>query len=154
VASSLQNSTLKGTELLRTPLDGCDGEFILETAGRKEYPLLIMAIPEPQEVLKLATDIVSAKEHLASLQSRWDALFSGNSDFPKGGRKPDPDGISSRVLAAIEGNPDEHFGASDLERKLGIDRKKVERALNNLFVAKKITRHSRGNYEAMVISGD
>ena len=110
-----------------------------------------MEPPDPQEVLKLAADIVSAKEHLNSLQSRWDALFMGQ---PIAGRKARTSGIATRVLAVIEESPDEHFDASLLQKKLGIGRKPIERALNNLFVAEKIARHSRGNYEAIQKEGE
>jgi hypothetical protein len=122
-----------------------------------------MSVPNPQEVLKLAADMVEAQNVLTSLQIKWASLFNGSSppapieirpSERKGGRKPDPDGTTSRVLKAIEDSPNEHFDSELLHRKLGIERKKIERALYNLYTAEKIEKHSRGNYEAKTQPGE
>jgi hypothetical protein len=113
-----------------------------------------MPSPNPEEVLKLAADMVAVKNTLASLQERWDALFANKSTPQKGGRKANPDGNQLRVLAVIEDNPDVPFDAALLQKELKMERRPIERALNNLFVAKKIIRHSRGHYIAKGKDGE
>jgi hypothetical protein len=119
-----------------------------------------MSSPNPEEVLKLAKEIVDTKAALASLQSKWDGYFGSSpvasgshgaaSAAPrKGGRKPDADSVTGRVLAFINSDPLAHFDAADIQRGVGIDKKQAERTLFKLYAAKKIGKFSRGNYEAI-----
>ncbi len=107
-----------------------------------------MATPDPIEVRTLIDEIVAARENLAALESRWSALFAGKSESPRLGRKPDPNGATSRILAFLEDNPDQEYNAPSLQTRLGFERDKIESSLYNLFVAEKIARVGRGQYKA------
>ena len=112
---------------------------------------LLMTIPDTKYVLELANEIESVKARLALLQSKWTDLFSSAGQVPepnRGGRKADPDGPASKVVAALETNPLRVWNANDLAQHLGLTRKQVEKALFNLCDAGKIKRVDRGTYAA------
>jgi hypothetical protein len=115
--------------------------------------------PDPKYVLQLAQELETAKTQVAELQAKWDALFTSATPAEggsKGGRRRAPEGIASRALALINSAPDEHFDANMVARRLECTRKQAEKALNNLYAASKISRFSRGCYEAKTspVSGD
>src|SRR5579871_1475417 len=103
-----------------------------------------MKTPDPIEVRNLIDEIVAAKEALAALEARWHALFSPQIEPQRGGRKPDPNGVTSRLLAYLEENRHMAFDPSTLSRNIDADKDKVDSALYNLFAAGKIVRPARG----------
>ena len=120
-----------------------------------------MSTPNPEDVLHLAKQIVDTKAALATLQAKWESYFASSpspngvsiqtpAEPRKGGRKPDAGSVTGRVLAFINSDPQAHFDAADVQRRLGIDKKQAERTLFKLYATKKIAKHSRGNYEAIV----
>ena len=116
-----------------------------------------MVVPDPKYVLELVQAIVSAKESLANLQTKWDALFAAHpvetAASNKGGRKPDPDGYSTKALAAIESLPNETWNVDRVARYTGLTRKQVEKCLYNLCSSDKIRRVGRGQYAAITFPG-
>jgi hypothetical protein len=125
--------------------------------------------PNPREVRKLADEILQLEERLESARKKWDDLFNGNgiiipaleltesdASVPKKvrGRPQRDNSVSSRVLALLNSDPLTHWDAWGASRRLGVEKTAVESALYNLFVAKKIARHSRGNYEALQESAE
>jgi hypothetical protein len=111
-----------------------------------------MTSPNPQDVLKLAADMVAAQKHLDTLKAQWDSLFAGSglsvSAEVKPGRRAHPEGISSRIFVLMESEPNSVFDTALLQERLGISREQVEPALYNLFAAGKVKRVSRGKYQA------
>jgi hypothetical protein len=110
-----------------------------------------MAVPDTQYVLSLAQQIENAKTNLRQLEEKWTSLFAGvpspaEAPLKKGGRKPDPDGNSAKVIAAINSAPNETWSADRVQRKTGLARKQVEKCLYNLCAANKIRRAGRGLY--------
>jgi hypothetical protein len=111
------------------------------------YSIPTMTTPDPIEVRTLIDEIVDAKETLALLEARWAALFSPKAEPQKGGRKPDPNGVTSRVLAYLEENRHAAYDPPTLSRNIEADKDKVDSALYNLFTAGKIVRPVRGHYQ-------
>jgi hypothetical protein len=120
-----------------------------------------MSSPNPEEVLQLAKQIVDVKATLAALQSKWDGYFASSpvaangvaipvsAEPRRGGRKPDADSVTGRVVAFINSDPLAHYDAGDISRGLGIEKKQAELILFKLYANKRIGKHSRGNYEAI-----
>jgi hypothetical protein len=108
-----------------------------------------MKTPDPSEVRKLIDDIEDAESALAVLKARWDSLFVIVPSITPPGRKADPTGIASRVLAVLNERPEEVFDSAELASELGVERKSIEGAFYNLFQAKKIEKARRGNYRAV-----
>jgi hypothetical protein len=120
-----------------------------------------MAIPDPQVVLKIANEIVTAREHLAALQAQWDLLFThvGVVTLPDGipdtvppprTRRSSADSLTSRLIAFLDANPLCHYEADEIARHLGEAQDKVQRTINKLVFKKKIGRYSRGMYESII----
>lgn len=106
--------------------------------------------PNPREVATLANEIMQTEDRLASLRQQWESLFSVPQAEPKPiGRPPRENSAASQVLAIINGDPTLHWDAEQLAHHLKLERETVAAALYNLHAAKKIARHSRGNYEAI-----
>ena len=121
-----------------------------------------MSSPDPQVILKLAADIVAAKEHLGRLQVQWDSFFSPNAigiratleSFPQ---KPAPqktvargDSLSGRIIALLDKEPMIHYEAHEIAQELGEPQDKVQRTINKLVFKKRIGRYSRGLYESII----
>jgi response regulator of citrate/malate metabolism len=109
-----------------------------------------MASPDPQHVLSLAAEMVSAREHLASLQAQWDSLFTISSpEVKRAGKRPtDAEALTTRIVEFLDAEPQYHYSVSDLVNHFGVEKVQMERALNRLYATKKIARHSRGQYES------
>jgi hypothetical protein len=117
-----------------------------------------MASPDPQIVLKLAADMVAAKEHLEALQAKWDSLFATGAAPPAsapvprvpGRRPPNSKSLTGRIISLLDEDPTVHYEASEIARALGEPQDKVQRTINKLVFHKKIGRYSRGMYESII----
>lgn len=96
--------------------------------------------------------------NLAKLQARWDTFFPPSTPPPtapvpprKGGRQPDPNSDTSRILAKLNLNPQMSFDAAELHESMSIEKKKIERTLFKLYAAKKIAKAGRGRYKAKTV---
>jgi len=119
-----------------------------------------MASPDPQIVLTLAADIVTAKQHLARLQAKWDSFFVPNgvsvpiaavapAERKPGIRPTNADSLTRRIIALLDSDTQVHYETDEIARVLGEPADKVQRTINKLVFKKKIGRHSRGMYESI-----
>ena len=122
-----------------------------------------MASPDPQIVLKLAADIVAAKEYLEKLQAQWDSFFissaplasvaTGTSNTPQPmprTRAAGPDTLTARIISFLDSDPQCHYETEEIAKFLGEPQEKVQRTINKLVFRKKIGRYSRGLYESII----
>ena len=109
--------------------------------------------PNPREVLELARVILEMEENLTALRAQWNAMFTASVEVkePKANGRPTSDNsVSAKVLAMINSDPLQHWDTESMTSKLGAERYTVASALYNLYIARKIARHSRGKYEAIM----
>jgi hypothetical protein len=116
-----------------------------------------MASPDPQIVLKLAGDIVSATEHLAKLQAQWDSFFTPVAPVAAEvtqrnhvKRPTDAESLTGRIIAFLDADPQCHYETEEIAKALGEPHDKVQRTINKLVFKKRIGRYSRGMYESII----
>jgi hypothetical protein len=106
--------------------------------------------PKPEEVLKLASDIVKATKVLEDLQARWDAIFpSEPKPVPAPTRAIRESSFASRVEAVVVGQAGLPLTIAQVAAALGTtDTLKVGRTLFRLYSTKRIANPERGRYSA------
>ena len=106
---------------------------------------------------RLITRIRAAEASLEKLYQDWNDLNGSVSNqatrptpkVKKGGRKPNADSMQSRVLAAIEKNPQQVHTVNGVALAMTEDDvDAVRRALDKLVFLGKIKRAGRGQYQA------
>jgi len=104
--------------------------------------------PKPEDVLKLAEDIVAAKKMLSDLQTQWAAIFKGSADsVAVTVRTKRTDSFASQVEAVILGKPGKLLTIAEVATALGTDDTlKVGRTLFRLSNTKRIANPERGKY--------
>jgi hypothetical protein len=103
--------------------------------------------PDPQEVLKLAAQIVETKSLLAELNSKWEMMFSQNgaSRVPRAKRD---NTFPAQLKAILASDPGKQFTISEVAETTKVDSLKVGRTLFRLANTGRIENPKRGFYQA------
>jgi len=104
-------------------------------------------LPDPKEVLALATQIVETKSLLGELNRKWESMFSSNGKSAPN-RLAKSDNFTAKVRDAILATPGKSFTIAEVARILNADSLKVGRTLFRLAKTKKIDNPKRGKYRA------
>ncbi len=105
--------------------------------------------PKPEDVLKLADDLVKAKKVLDDLQAKWDSIFIPTPANAPSSRATRDGSFSSQAEAVITGEPGRAFTIGQVANALGTeDTLKVGRTLFRLYNTGRIANPTRGCYSS------
>jgi hypothetical protein len=103
-----------------------------------------MPLPQPDDVIELATELKEARLRLATLEERWESFFNTGiivAPAPKLGLKP-------RIIQFLEERPDVSFNMATVARALDANENSVGPYLSELANDGKIEKRERGLYGA------
>ncbi len=109
-----------------------------------------MPVPQPEEVMELASELKEARSRVAELESRWKSFFNQPSV-----QKPETDGPSviqflrPRIIEFLETRPDRAFAMAHIASSLNAKENSVGPYLSDLVKEGKIARRGRGLYGSL-----
>ncbi len=105
-----------------------------------------MPVPQPEEVMELATELRQARSRVAELEARWESFFTqGEANIvlvPVQNLKP-------RIIQFLEKRPDMAYTMTAVSAALGAKENSVGPYLSELAKEGKIERRGRGLYGAI-----
>ncbi len=107
-----------------------------------------MPVPQPEEVLELASALKDAREHVAKLETRWIAFFNL---APPPAPPPPPapvQNLKPRIVQFLEERPDVAYNMATVAKALDANENSVGPYLSELAKEGKIEKRERGLYGA------
>lgn len=105
-----------------------------------------MPVPDPEEVMELASELKQARSRIADLESRWAAFFAQREPnivlVPVQNLKP-------RIVRFLEDKPEMAYTMADVSKALNANENSVGPYLSELAKDGKIEKRGRGLYGAL-----
>lgn len=105
-----------------------------------------MPVPQPDEVLELASELKETRERLAALEERWVSFFTADENAPVPAPKLH---LKPRIIQFLNEQPDQSFNMLTVARALNANENSVGPYLSELVNDGKIAKRDRGLYGAL-----
>ena len=108
-----------------------------------------MPVPQPEEVMELASELRAARSRVADLESRWKSFFSNNAAMDATIAAVSAMHLKPRIIKFLEDRPDLGFNMASVAKALDAKENSVGPYLSDLVKDEKIERRGRGMYGAL-----